>query len=72
MIHYWSQDKEKIKQFITALEKTFQNLADYFTKHYPDKYHRHKNRSKYVQNNTNALQLQGSVSQRPMAQFIVT
>ena len=39
MKYYWLRDKEVQKQIKACWEKGTTNLADYFTKHHPTKYH---------------------------------
>ena len=54
MRFYWLRDKASQKHFKIIWERAAKNLADYFTKHFTAKYHKHI-RNKYVVNNTNAL-----------------
>ena len=39
MRFYWVQDRVSQKQFVVYWEKGADNLADYFTKHHPGRYH---------------------------------
>ena len=48
MRYYWLRDRQTKQQFLFFWDKGSNNDADYFTKHHPTKYHRHK-RSRYVQ-----------------------
>ena len=41
MRFYWVQDRVNQGQFNIYWAKGADNLADYFTKHFPPKYHRH-------------------------------
>ena len=47
MRYYWLRDRQTQQQFLFFWDKGTNNDADYFTKHHPTKYHRHK-RSRYV------------------------
>ena len=48
MRYYWLRDRQTQQQFLFFWDKGKNNDADYFTKHHPTIYHRHK-RSRYVQ-----------------------
>ena len=48
MRFYWVQDRVKQQQFLVYWRKGEENLADYFTKHFPARYHILQ-RSKYLQ-----------------------
>ena len=48
MRYYWLRDRKTQQQFLFFWDKGVNNEADYFTKHHPTKYHRHK-RNRYVQ-----------------------
>ena len=39
MRFYWVQDRIEQKQFLVYWRKGAENLADYFTKHHPTRYH---------------------------------
>ena len=47
MRFYWLRDKECQQQFKIVWKQAQQNLADYITKHFSGKYHRHI-RSRYI------------------------
>ena len=47
MRFYWLRDREKSKDFKISWKRAFDNLADYFTKHFTAKYHKDI-RSKYI------------------------
>ena len=55
MRYYWLRDRHTQKQFLFFWDKGSNNEADYFTKHFPAVYHRHK-RSRYVQDKLHLLQ----------------
>ena len=55
MRYYWLRDRQTQQHFLFFWDKGSNNDADYFTKHFPAKYHRVK-RPRYVQDKLNIIQ----------------
>ena len=54
MRYYWLRDRQTQQQFLFFWDKGSNNDADYFTKHFPAKYHQVK-RPRYVQDKLNII-----------------